>query len=107
MTGKALEVTRRLVFEDGHVLEDFAGAGTFLENFVAPDFSIAKKQVALGELIDVRFVSDQDNRQTLVFVQLLKDVHDLDGGATVEVASGLVGQEDARMIDEAARDRNA
>ena len=39
-----------------------------------------------------------------LLLELLKDVHDLDGCAGVEVAGRLVGEQDRRAVEQGARD---
>src|ERR1700675_1036496 len=52
-------------------------------------------------------MSDQDNGDSLLAVQVLEDGHDLDAGARIQRAGGLVGENDLRVVDEASRDRHA
>ena len=47
-------------------------------------------------------VGDQHDRQSLV-VQILKNLHDLDGGAAVEIAGGFIRQQNRRTIHQRAR----
>ena len=50
---------------------------------------------------------DDDDGETLAAVELAEHVHDFDRGGGVEVAGGLVGEQDARVVDEGARDGDA
>ena len=52
---------------------------------------------------DVEFVGDDDNGDAGV-VELLKQSHDFDAGAGVEVARWLVGQHEFRPVYQRARD---
>src|SRR5215472_9393446 len=51
------------VFEHGHVLQHDFGKGPLCDGFVFAYCAIAKHDCPLGEMGDVRFVSDQHNRQ--------------------------------------------
>src|SRR5438105_5694714 len=55
---------------------------------------------------DVLFVRDEHDRVALP-VQLVEERHDLGSGRGVEISGGLVGEEDARVVDESTRDRDA
>jgi hypothetical protein len=55
----------------------------------------------------VHLVCDEDNRDAALSVQPLKNVHDLDAGARIEVAGGLVGKDDRRLVDERPRNGDA
>ena len=50
---------------------------------------------------------DQEDRDAALRVQPLEDAHHFDAGARVEVAGRLVGQDDRRLVDQRARDRDA
>src|SRR5687768_13057164 len=58
-------------------------------------------------LRNVELVGDQQDRDAPLDVQLLKDAHDLDAGARIEVARGLVGEQYRRLRDECSRNRDA
>src|SRR5262245_42390608 len=62
--------------------------------------------VAAGVDGDVRLVRDEDDGLALV-VQALEDAHDLLRGAGIQVAGRLVGQDQLRVVDERAGDRDA
>jgi hypothetical protein len=94
-----------LVFEGGEGLENLRGFGAIGYEVVFADFAVAEDEDAAGELGDVMFVSHEDDAQALV-VQGLEDFHDFDGGAAVEIASGLVGEQDGGTVDESACDGN-
>src|SRR4051812_38704545 len=65
--------------------------------------AVAKHDDATRVLGDVRFVRHHDHRLPLVG-EALEHPHDLLGGRGVEVAGGLVGEEDGRVVDERAGD---
>ncbi len=56
---------------------------------------------------DVRLVGHQDDRDALLHVQSLEDAHDLGAGLGIQVAGRLVGQDDARLVDQRPRDGDA
>src|SRR5688572_1718627 len=56
---------------------------------------------------NARNVRDDDVREPLLTVELLHEVHDVVGGGGVEVAGGLVGPDDGRVVHERARDGDA
>ena len=95
-----------LVFEGGERLEDLRGFWTVEDGIVFADFAISEDQDAFGKLGDVVFVGNENNGEAFV-VEGLKNFHDLDRGAAVEIAGGLVGQKDGRTVDEGACDGNA
>ena len=70
------------------------------------DHAVAHDDVALRVRGDVLFVRDHDDCYAAL-VELLKYRHDLDAGAAVEIAGGLVGQQHLRVVDQGARDRDA
>ena len=55
---------------------------------------------------DVGLVRDEDDR-VAGLVEPLEQRHDFDAGLRVEVAGRLVGEQDRRVVDERARDRDA
>ena len=71
------------------------------------DLAVAELDDPRAVLGDVHFVRDQHDGDAALHVQLLEDVHDLDAGARVEVAGRLVRQQDRRLVDQRARDRDA
>ncbi len=46
----------------------------------------------LGMLGDVRLVGHENNGNTLIAIQVLKQTHDLAAGGGIEIAGGLVGE---------------
>ena len=47
---------------------------------------------------------DEDDRQAVVAIEPLEDVHDLDARSRVEIAGRLVRQQQLRIVDERAGD---
>src|SRR5687768_16066874 len=73
---------------------------------VGKDAAVQHLDGAIGAGRDLRIVRNDDDGDALP-VQLLKQPQDLVAGARVEVAGGLVGQEQLRAIYQRARDRHA
>jgi len=74
------------VFERWQSLQHFGGSWAVPDQIVFPDLPVAKHQQAFRELRNVVLVRHQDDRQSLL-VQPLKDFHDLDRRAAVEVSA--------------------
>ena len=55
---------------------------------------------------DLWFVRHEDHRQSALAVQALEDAHDLSAGARVESTRRLVRQNDRRLVDQGAGDRD-
>src|SRR5438270_4525996 len=72
------------------------------DGFVKLDFTVANMNYAMGMQSDVMLVRDQDDRVAFV-MQALEQRHDLVAGGGVEVAGGLVGQQNRWTIDQRAR----
>src|ERR1700704_604395 len=83
-------------------LEYFGCARPISHWFVASQFSITELNRALRELGNIRLVRNKDDGQALV-VELLENSHDLNRGAAVEIASGLVGKKDRGPIHKRTR----
>src|SRR5215469_12122345 len=83
--------------------EDFRGTRTIVDAFVTPNPTIKKLNATLRELRDLQFVGYQDDGQAVV-IEVLKDVHDLDRGPTIEVSRGLIGEQDGWTVYEGTRD---
>ena len=73
---------------------------------VVDDQTVAHPDDPLGVLGDVVLVGDHDDRLAGV-VELAEHLHDLVAGLGVEVAGGLVGQDDVGVVDQRAGDRDA
>ena len=82
------------------------GVVPILHRLVALDASVSHFDDALRVLRDVRLVRHEHDRDAL-FVQLLKERHDLDRHVAVEISRRLVGEQQRRLGDERSRDRHA
>ena len=69
--------------------------------------AVAERHDARAVLGDVGFVRDQHDGDAALDVQALEQAHHLDAGPRVEVAGGLVGEQDRRVVDQRARNRHA
>ena len=67
--------------------------------------AVAQTDDALGVLGHFVFVRDQDDGLALV-AEFFKDQQDFLGGFGVEVARRFVGQNEVRVVHQAARDRD-
>src|ERR1700734_1108434 len=67
-------------------LKHFSGPRPIWDSIVLSNCSVAKNQDTFSKLCDVVFVRDKNDCETLV-VQVLEDVHDLDGGAAIRNSS--------------------
>ena len=73
---------------------------------VPRDAPVTEAQDPPGITGHVGLVGDDDDRDAAA-VQVLEQGHDLHARARVEGAGGLVGQDENRLVDEGARDRDA
>ena len=73
---------------------------------VVDDQAVAHPDDPLGVLGDVVFVGDHDDGLARV-VEPAEHLHDLVAGLGVEVARRLVGEDDVRVVDQRAGDRDA
>ena len=80
-----------------------SAAGTVLHRFVAANFAVAEYDGAFGEAGNVGLVRHQHNGQPAL-IQGLKNLHDLHRGAAIEVARGLVRQQDGGPVNQGASD---
>src|SRR5215831_12579643 len=85
------EWCRASVFERGEGHQDISRPWSTSHRFILADSAILKHQHAFRELGDVMLVGDQNNRQPPV-IQTLKDIHNVDRSAAVEIAGRLIGQ---------------
>ncbi len=74
---------------------------------VGLDLPVTKPDEPRAVFGDVHFVRDQQDGDPAFLVQGLKDVHDLDTRARVEVPGRLVGEQDRGLVGERARDGDA
>src|ERR1039457_2989744 len=77
-----------------------------LDSLVLLDFAVADVNDAVGMQGDIVFVGDQDDGIALL-VEALEEAHDFVAGGGIEVAGGFVGQQNGRVVDERAGDRDA
>ena len=73
---------------------------------VADDLAVAHDDDAFAVGGDVQFVRDHDDGDAGV-VEFLKQPHDFDAGARVEIAGRLVGQHQFGPVDQGAGDGDA
>src|ERR1035438_1234193 len=88
-----------------HTLSENALA-VALGGLVGVDLAVADMDDAMGIFGDVRLVGDQDNG-VAVGVQSVKEGHDLQAGLGVQVAGGLVGEDDGGAVDQGTCDGDA
>src|SRR5438876_7678489 len=69
------------------------------------DHAVAHHYVAFRISGDVLLVRDHDDRDAAL-VELLKNRHDLDAGSAVEITGRFIRQQDLRIIDQRARNRD-
>src|SRR6266568_1106227 len=70
------------------------------------DLAVAEVNRPAGMARDGFVVRHQDDGLAL-FVEVVENLENLDAGTGIEVAGGLVGQDDERLIDERSRDGDA
>ena len=85
-------------------LQLFSGVALLGDRIILVDFAVFEDDHALGVLRDVVFVRDQHERDALLAVEPLKDFHDFDRRARIEVAGWFIGQDDRGLIDQRAGD---
>src|ERR1017187_2170328 len=81
-------------------------ATKLLDSFVRFHLAVADVNDAVGVQGDIVFVGDQDDGIALL-VEAFEEAHDFVAGGGIEVAGGLVGQQNGRVVDERAGDRDA
>ena len=72
---------------------------------IRSNFPIADADDTVGVIGDVTLVSDQNDRVSFR-AKLIEKFHDLDTGLGIEVSGRLVCENDRRMVDERACDRD-
>src|SRR5262245_55679849 len=77
---------------------------TVQDGLVGHHAAVAEPNETGAVLRNVHFMRDQEHGNPSLLVQALKDAHDLDARPCVEVAGGLVGQQDRGLIDERSSD---
>src|SRR6476660_5658212 len=108
-------MSARFAFES-ESLDRLAGAAPALQlcfrvrtlghELILPDQPIPHYNVSLGVSGDVLLVRDHDDGDA-VLVELLENGQDLDACAAVEIAGRFIRQQDLRIIDQRARNRDA
>ena len=88
------------------VLQPCFRVRTLGHEMILPDQPIPHNNVSLRVGGDVLLVRDHDDRDA-VLVELLKNRHDLDAGAAVEIPGRFIRQQHLRIIDQRARNRDA
>src|SRR3989338_3205559 len=73
---------------------------------VADDAPVEESHLAFRVTRDIRFVGDQHDGDAFA-VQLLEQRHDFLAGLAVEVAGGFIRKNQARAVDQGARNRHA
>src|SRR3989338_11414856 len=73
---------------------------------VADDAPVEESHLAFRVTRDIRFVGDQHDCDAFA-VQLLEQRHDFLAGLAVEVAGGFIRKNQARAVDQGARNRHA
>ena len=73
---------------------------------VIGDDTVANVDDAMGEFGDVVLVGDEDDGVALR-MEFVEEAHDLVAGLRIEVSGRLVGEEDGRLVDEGAGNRDA
>ena len=79
----------------------------FATGVLFDDAAVAEADDACPVLGDVVLVRDQQDGDALLGIQALKDAHHFDARSRVEVAGRLVGENQRRLIDQRARNRDA
>src|SRR5258705_3815658 len=74
---------------------------------VAHNVTVFERDNPLTILRDIGLMSHQDDADTLLMVQPLKDRHDLDAGTGIERPRRLVRKDYPRIVDQTAGNRNA
>ena len=74
---------------------------------VADDAAVGELDHAAAHLVDHRHVVGGDHDRRAGAVDAVEQLHDPDRGLGIEVAGRLVGQQQRRVVDERARDRDA
>jgi len=83
------------------ILRQLAAAG-----FVGNHLAIAHGDLAVARLGQNRIVRNHDDGVALV-VEVVQHLHDLTAGGGVEVAGGLVGKDNVRLVDQCPGDGDA
>src|SRR4029077_11481099 len=76
--------------------QNFGGASAIAYRRIAQNLAVAKQDCAPRETCHVWLVCDQQNGQPAFVVETLKRVHNFYARPRVQIAGGLVGQQDGR-----------
>src|SRR4030095_2244362 len=76
-----------------------------LQVLVLDDRAVEHANDSVGLVSDRRVVGEYQERQYPLAVQMPHQIRDLGGVLAVEIAGGLVGPDDGRVVDERPRDR--
>ncbi len=67
---------------------------------IIDNLSIPEKNIPFGKGGNVRLVSDHDYGNSQLLIEALKNSHNFLAGFRIEIACGLVGQKDGRLVDQ-------
>src|SRR5260370_31219946 len=87
--------------------QNFAGNLPVLNRLIFADLSVAEDKRTLGELRNIGFVGHQHDSQSTLVIEFLKYFHDLNRRSAVEVAGGLIGQQNCRPVYHRPRNGHA
>ena len=85
----------------------YCSGARLLDRLVRDHAAVAHRDHAVRIRRDVGLVSDHDDGDALLAVERDERLHDLVRVAGVEIARGLVGQEEPRRVDQGPRDCHA
>src|SRR5581483_1671869 len=71
------------------------------------DVAVREEEDPVGDRGRARVVRDHRRRLSPILYRLAEELEDLAAGPRVEVPGGLVGEDDGRLRDQRARDRDA
>ena len=84
---------------------DFEVAG--FQDPIVYQFAASQRDAAVGLVRQLEIVRGHDERGASLAVEIEEKIRDGMAGFFVEIASGLVSEENARLIDESTSDRDA
>src|SRR5437868_5610227 len=79
----------------------------WMSDAVCVDQAIGNMDRASGDGGDVDIVGNENDGDLFFDVELLKHLEDFPAGVRVEVAGGLIGEEQRRVVDQGAGDGDA
>src|SRR5882672_3526017 len=83
------------------------GGGRLVRHSAGTDQAVVNADSSLGVLSDAGIVSNENDRDPLVLVELLKHGQHFLAGARIQIARRLIGKEQRRMIDQCPGDGDA